>query len=349
MKIAAQHFIPLKRQDNSDGISTRKSSSSLSPEELKLKKACQNFEAIFISYMLKTMHQESEKSSLFGEGLGSDIYKEMFDEKLAEQMSESGQMKIGDIMYKQYAPLVRASEAAKGLKKTPTIEDKPTPAVDASNIRRSGSGSVSDEKPDNSVQEIRRSALKDLNGVRISEPDKPVLPQAKDAAKPDISTTAGARLVVPAEKPDKTSEISRPVAQKTQSTSLLSKFEDLIAEAAEKFGIEPALLRAVMQHESGGNPNAVSPDGAKGLMQLVDGTAKMMGVVDPFNPVENIMGGAKYISQLWDKFGGDLKKVIASYNAGPGAVEKFNGVPPYRETQNYVDKVLATYDMEKQS
>jgi soluble lytic murein transglycosylase-like protein len=79
-------------------------------------------------------------------------------------------------------------------------------------------------------------------------------------------------------------------------------------------------------------------------MQLLDSTSKLMGVIDPFNPVQNIMGGAKYLSQLISRFGGDLKKALASYNAGPAAVEKFDGIPPYAETRKYVQKILEAFE-----
>jgi soluble lytic murein transglycosylase-like protein len=118
----------------------------------------------------------------------------------------------------------------------------------------------------------------------------------------------------------------------------------MIADAAKTFELNPALLKAVIRHESGGDPHAVSPHGAKGLMQLLDSTSKLMGVIDPFNPIQNIMGGAKYLSQLISRFGGDLKKALASYNAGPAAVEKFDGIPPYAETRKYVQKILEAFE-----
>jgi len=100
-------------------------------------------------------------------------------------------------------------------------------------------------------------------------------------------------------------------------------------------------VTALIARESAGNPNAVSPKGAKGLMQLMDGTAREMGVKYSFSPAENINGGVKYLKNMLDSFGGDEKLALASYNAGPGAVRKYNGIPPYRETQEYVRAVLA--------
>jgi soluble lytic murein transglycosylase-like protein len=117
-------------------------------------------------------------------------------------------------------------------------------------------------------------------------------------------------------------------------------FEPLIQEAADKHGVDSNLLKAVMASESAGNALARSSKNAKGLMQLVDTTASAMGVRNVWNPRENIQGGAKYLQQLLERFGGNLEQAIASYNAGPGAVEKHGGIPPFKETREYVDRVM---------
>ena len=121
-------------------------------------------------------------------------------------------------------------------------------------------------------------------------------------------------------------------------------FEGLIKEAAELHGVDPSLIRAVMQTESKFDPNTVSPNGAKGLMQLMPAIAKELGVVDPFDPRENIMGGAKYLKQLLDAHRGNVSLTLASYNAGPGNVKRFGGVPPFKETRDYVRKVKGLLD-----
>ncbi|MFA5032239.1 MAG: flagellar hook-basal body complex protein [bacterium] len=120
----------------------------------------------------------------------------------------------------------------------------------------------------------------------------------------------------------------------------LTAFSPAVNKAAQTYNLDPSLLDSIIQAESSGNPNAVSPKGAKGLMQLMDSTASMMGVNDSFDPEENVLGGAKYFRSLLDQFG-DVKLALAAYNAGPGTVKKYNGIPPYKETQKYVDKVLA--------
>ena len=124
------------------------------------------------------------------------------------------------------------------------------------------------------------------------------------------------------------------------TTTSNHRFEPLIHQNATSQGIRPDLVRAVIQVESGFNPRAVSPKGAMGLMQLMPATAAQFGVIDPFNPVENIRAGVRYLRQLLDRYNKDEQLALAAYNAGPGAVQKYgNKVPPYKETQNYVNKI----------
>jgi soluble lytic murein transglycosylase-like protein len=125
-------------------------------------------------------------------------------------------------------------------------------------------------------------------------------------------------------------------------TERMSVWEDKLKELCEQYGVEPELARAVMRMESGGNPNAISRAGAIGLMQLMPGTAKGLGV-DPKDPHRNLEGGIKYLAQLSDKYDGDYVKTLAAYNAGSGRVDSYGGVPPFPETQRYVKNVLALY------
>jgi soluble lytic murein transglycosylase-like protein len=114
-----------------------------------------------------------------------------------------------------------------------------------------------------------------------------------------------------------------------------------ITAAAKRHGIDPALLAGLIKQESGFNPDARSGAGAVGLTQLMPATAAGLGVTDPANPAQSIEGGAKYLAGQLKRFGGDVARALAAYNAGPGAVERFGGVPPYAETQNYVRAVQA--------
>ena len=114
-----------------------------------------------------------------------------------------------------------------------------------------------------------------------------------------------------------------------------------ITAAAKRHGVDPALLAGLVKQESGFNPNAVSPAGARGLTQLMPGTAASLGVSDPLDPAQALDGGAKYLREQLDRFGGDVARALGAYNAGPGAVQRHGGVPPYAETQNYVRAVQA--------
>ncbi len=122
------------------------------------------------------------------------------------------------------------------------------------------------------------------------------------------------------------------------------QFSDLINAAAEKYGLDPALLKALIRQESNFDPNARSPAGASGLTQLMPGTAASLGVTNPLDPAQAIEGGAKYLAQQLEAFDGDVRKALAAYNAGPGAVQRYGGVPPYAETQNYVRAVMGFAD-----
>ena len=114
-----------------------------------------------------------------------------------------------------------------------------------------------------------------------------------------------------------------------------------ITASAQRNGLDPALLAGLIKQESGFDPSARSGAGAQGLTQLMPGTAAGLGVTNPLDPAQAIEGGAKYLKQQLDRFGGDVARALAAYNAGPAAVQRFGGVPPYAETQNYVRAVQA--------
>ena len=158
----------------------------------------------------------------------------------------------------------------------------------------------------------------------------------------------GCQLVVRGSKKSKHAAASK---QKSNTSSIdrskdparYSRYNGLIDEAAQLYELPDSFIRAVMHVESNFNPTVVSRAGAMGLMQLMPQTARSMGVSDPFDVRQNILGGARYLRILANRFKGDLVLTVAAYNAGEGAVEKYDGIPPYKETQRYVRRVLKHY------
>ncbi len=158
------------------------------------------------------------------------------------------------------------------------------------------------------------------------EPRKPNLPLQNSSERPALSKHLPSGQGVS----DFESLLNSPEKKPTL-------MEEIHQRSLEK-GLEPDLVKAVIQIESGFNPKAISPKGAMGLMQLMPSTAKLLGVEDPLDPVQNLEGGTTYLADLIQTFQ-DRKLALAAYNAGPGAVRKFGGIPPYKETQEYVEKI----------
>ena len=131
--------------------------------------------------------------------------------------------------------------------------------------------------------------------------------------------------------------------QSNTQNATKSQILNVVNQIAEKHGVDEKLVQALIKQESGFNPKAKSKAGAMGLMQLMPSTAKNLGVQDPYNIVQNVEGGVKYLKSMLNKYNGNVILALAAYNAGPGAVDKYDGVPPYKETQNYVRNILANY------
>jgi len=222
----------------------------------EIKAAARQFEALFVNRLLKEMRKTIIKSNLLGEGFGGEIFRDMFDEKLAEEISERSTLGLADVIARQLGA------------------DELQPAVPLAPVK---------------------------------------MPRASTPVNIDFLNKK------------------------------LKPFMNEIMDTARTMELNPNLIQAVILAESGGNARAVSPKGAKGLMQLMDGTADEMGVKNNFDPAENIRGGSGYLKKMMVMFNGDLDKALAAYNAGPNAVRKYNGVPPYDETENYIKKIKAYF------
>lgn len=169
-------------------------------------------------------------------------------------------------------------------------------------------------------------------------PDSPL--RAHSFERPDPARMPPAEKNPP--EPAKRALKSLPSAYLLQKKQHL--YHPIIVKAANRHDLDPALVKAIIMAESGYNPNAVSKSGAKGLMQLMPGTARALGVEDIFDPQHNINGGVKYFKRLVNKFDGDLRLALAAYNAGTRKVKKYQGVPPYKATRFYIQKVFKFYE-----
>lgn len=232
--------------------------------KLKLKKATEAFESIFISQMLKNMRSASFSNEK-EDGFGKDVMLSVADEGVAKHLAKSGMLGVGDILYEHLLDRLELEDSKQG------------------------------------------SAAEDLKVTRFLPRITPTTADATGVALP--------------------------------STGWRSRYQDTIIKAAKENDLAPKLVEAVISAESGGNPRAVSRKGALGLMQLMPNTARAVGVENALDPKENIHGGARYLRRMLDRFG-DLRLALAAYNAGPTAVERHGGIPPYRETQDYVDRIV---------
>lgn len=231
----------------------------------KLQQASEDFESLFVYFMLREMRKTVMKSDLLSGGFGGEIMQGIFDQEISNKIAQHSQLGISELLLQQLS---------------------------------------------------EQAANSDLPGL-------PAIPLPLNK-KPIYFKTPKS---YPVESPHKK----------------LRPFEHYIKDAASRTGVSADLIRAVIMAESSGNPRAISAKKAKGLMQLMDSTATEVGIRNPFNPRENIFGGAKYLSKMLKKFNGDSQLALAAYNAGPTAVRKHQGIPPFKETKNYVRKVMNLY------
>ena len=177
----------------------------------------------------------------------------------------------------------------------------------------------------------------EIQGYSVQPDPQPVAA----APAPQASAAAATQPQHPAQAKIEAAAVPGQTSQKST--------EQIVSEASKLQGVDSDFIHSVIQQESSGNPRAVSPAGARGLMQLMPGTAAQLGVADSFSPEQNVHGGARYLRELLERYHGDAIKALAAYNAGPGAVDRYRGVPPYRETRLYVQRIVRQYNRKKES
>ena len=169
----------------------------------------------------------------------------------------------------------------------------------------------------------------------------------QDVMKASTKSEFGSLLTPNVKNPNNTSPVLNVSSNILPSSSYAkpnrAQLMGMISKISNKYGVDEKLVKSVIKQESGFNVDAKSKAGAMGLMQLMPQTAKSLGVTDIKNPVQNVDGGVRYLKSMLQKYNGNIILALAAYNAGPSAVDKFDGVPPYKETQNYVKSILANY------
>jgi soluble lytic murein transglycosylase-like protein len=158
-------------------------------------------------------------------------------------------------------------------------------------------------------------------------------------ANSSTSGTSFADALTKAAQPAAVKSAAKTAASAASFSQPNASIEELIQGAASKYGVDPLLIRSVIRAESNFNPKAVSSCGAAGLMQLMPGTARGLGVTNSFDPAQNVDGGVRFLKGLLNRYNGKVELALAAYNAGPGAVDKYGGIPPYTETQTYVRRI----------
>lgn len=282
-------------------------------EKVRIAKAAKQFESMLTSMMLKSMTKTTK--GMFGEdSFGGDYFDAIFQNKIASYMSEKQGLGISKILYKELT----------GDNKMPSTVESIHDNSNGQQLNKLGNTNKTTNVAEMDEQ-IPYEAQSTIDGVKNLESSNST-PKLKNTDKSKVKNNTAA-----------------PISPSKKSLQRLSKYDKIINEASKKFRIDKNIIKSVILTESAAKDTALSRAKAKGLMQLIDTTASDMGVKNIWDPKDNIYGGTKYLSKMIKKYNGDVKLALASYNAGPDNVDKYNGVPPFTETKNYISRVLGYY------
>ncbi len=297
--------------------------------EARLREAAKQFEGLFVQTLLKSMRSTVPMSDLIDNSGEIETYRQLLDEELSQQIGGQGGLGIADLITDRYLA------AARG--------EAPLDTRTAAPPRAWSSAAPSAFPP------AATSAVPAVAPVMRDDRPATALPPAP--VRQRLLATATARQALqaygavaprtaPAVADTADSLRARAAVLGKAAADTVRTHGPAIEAAARETGLEPELVLAVIMQESGGNARAVSPKGARGLMQLMPATARELGVSDPHDPASGIRGGARYLARLRDRYDGDLTLALAAYNAGPGNVDRAGrSVPRFRETQQYVARI----------
>lgn len=340
-------------------------------EAVRLWRAAEELEGLFVTQLLQASGITSGES--FAHVPGSGVFQGLAQEALGRALAEQADFGLAETLYNEMSggapPAVQARSLVSHREGAGTsahdlpdqdagIDSSAHPlrgGGDLASIARDTIGGAAGPAPSpSSMPREAETTLEQAESLKTSNPEvspgggwrePETLPGAQRATQtfrqeevvipPRASTGRGGE-----DPPRAEPEGERQDPPRAQSTDRLAPFATAIREAAERFGVDRDLIRAVILQESGGDPRAVSPKGAQGLMQILEATGRSLGLGRPFDPRENILAGTRYLSDLIERHGGDIALGLAAYNAGPGAVARHGGIPPFRETLRYVSGVL---------